>query len=69
MTIPEACQLILQVSVIGQSGEIYVLDMGEIKRQHGDSIYAPHSTSAFVAPLQETVWGAYRPEHSPSLAI
>ncbi len=29
MTIPEACQLILQASVIGQGGEIYVLDMGE----------------------------------------
>jgi len=29
MTIPEACQLIMQASVIGQGGEIYVLDMGE----------------------------------------
>jgi FlaA1/EpsC-like NDP-sugar epimerase len=29
MTIPEACQLILQASVIGQGGEIFVLDMGE----------------------------------------
>jgi len=29
MTIPEACQLILQASIIGQGGEIYVLDMGE----------------------------------------
>jgi len=29
MTISEACQLILQASVIGQGGEIYVLDMGE----------------------------------------
>ncbi len=29
MTIPEACQLILQASVIGAGGEIYVLNMGE----------------------------------------
>jgi FlaA1/EpsC-like NDP-sugar epimerase len=29
MTIPEACQLIMQAAVIGQGGEIFVLDMGE----------------------------------------
>lgn len=29
MTIPEACQLILQASKMGSGGEIYVLDMGE----------------------------------------
>jgi FlaA1/EpsC-like NDP-sugar epimerase len=29
MTIPEACQLILQASFIGSGGEIFVLDMGE----------------------------------------
>lgn len=29
MTIPEACQLILQSSVMGKGGEIYVLDMGQ----------------------------------------
>jgi FlaA1/EpsC-like NDP-sugar epimerase len=29
MTIPEACQLILQACVIGKGGEIFVLDMGE----------------------------------------
>jgi FlaA1/EpsC-like NDP-sugar epimerase len=29
MTIPEACQLIMQASVMGQGGEIFVLDMGE----------------------------------------
>lgn len=29
MTIPEACQLIMQASVMGKGGEIYVLDMGE----------------------------------------
>jgi len=29
MTIPEASQLLLQASVFGQSGEIFVLDMGE----------------------------------------
>jgi FlaA1/EpsC-like NDP-sugar epimerase len=29
MTIPEACQLILQASVMGDGGEIFVLDMGE----------------------------------------
>lgn len=29
MTIPEACQLILQASTVGNGGEIYVLDMGE----------------------------------------
>jgi FlaA1/EpsC-like NDP-sugar epimerase len=28
MTIPEACQLILQTGAIGQGGEIFVLDMG-----------------------------------------
>jgi FlaA1/EpsC-like NDP-sugar epimerase len=29
MTIPEACQLILQASQLGQGGEVFVLDMGE----------------------------------------
>jgi FlaA1/EpsC-like NDP-sugar epimerase len=29
MTIPEACQLIMQTVVMGQGGEIFVLDMGE----------------------------------------
>jgi FlaA1/EpsC-like NDP-sugar epimerase len=29
MTIPEACQLIMQAAVIGSGGEIFVLDMGE----------------------------------------
>jgi len=29
MTIPEACRLILQTSVMGEGGEIFVLDMGE----------------------------------------
>ena len=29
MTIPEACQLILQAGTMGDGGEIYVLDMGE----------------------------------------
>ncbi|HET7842616.1 MAG TPA: nucleoside-diphosphate sugar epimerase/dehydratase [Xanthomonadales bacterium] len=29
MTIPEACQLILQACVLGQGGEIFALDMGE----------------------------------------
>ena len=29
MTIPEACQLIMQAAVIGGGGEIFVLDMGE----------------------------------------
>ena len=29
MTIPEACQLIMQASVLGKGGEIFVLDMGE----------------------------------------
>ncbi|MCW9024891.1 MAG: polysaccharide biosynthesis protein [Gammaproteobacteria bacterium] len=29
MTIPEACQLIMQSSVLGEGGEIFVLDMGE----------------------------------------
>lgn len=29
MTIPEACQLIMQAGVMGEGGEIFVLDMGE----------------------------------------
>ncbi len=29
MTIPEACQLIMQTTVLGEGGEIFVLDMGE----------------------------------------
>lgn len=29
MTIPEACQLILQATVLGEGGEIFALDMGE----------------------------------------
>jgi FlaA1/EpsC-like NDP-sugar epimerase len=29
MTIPEACQLILQAASIGKGGEIFALDMGE----------------------------------------
>lgn len=29
MTIPEACQLIMQASAIGEGGEVFVLDMGE----------------------------------------
>ena len=29
MTIPEACQLIMQASVLGNGGEIFALDMGE----------------------------------------
>ena len=29
MTIPESCQLILQASVMGRGGEIFVLDMGQ----------------------------------------
>ncbi len=29
MTIPEACQLIMQAAVMGEGGELFVLDMGE----------------------------------------
>ncbi|MHB1943276.1 MAG: polysaccharide biosynthesis protein [Acidiferrobacteraceae bacterium] len=34
MTIPEACQLILQANVIGEGGEIFVLDMGQPVKIH-----------------------------------
>jgi FlaA1/EpsC-like NDP-sugar epimerase len=30
MTIPEAVQLLLQASVLGQGGEVFLLDMGEL---------------------------------------
>ena len=29
MTVPEACQLVIQAGAIGESGEVLVLDMGE----------------------------------------
>jgi FlaA1/EpsC-like NDP-sugar epimerase len=29
MTIPEACQLIMQAETVGKGGEVFVLDMGE----------------------------------------
>lgn len=29
MTIPEACELVLQAGIMGQGGEVYVFDMGE----------------------------------------
>jgi FlaA1/EpsC-like NDP-sugar epimerase len=29
MTIPEACQLIMQAEAVGEGGEVFVLDMGE----------------------------------------
>jgi len=29
MTIPEACQLVLQASVLGEGGEVFLFDMGE----------------------------------------
>ncbi|NJD06436.1 MAG: polysaccharide biosynthesis protein, partial [Methylococcaceae bacterium] len=29
MTIPEACQLIMQAATVGQDGQVFVLDMGE----------------------------------------
>ena len=29
MTIPEACQLVLEAGVMGKGGEIYIFDMGE----------------------------------------
>jgi FlaA1/EpsC-like NDP-sugar epimerase len=32
MTIPEACQLVLQAGTMGNGGEIYVFDMGEPKK-------------------------------------
>jgi len=34
MTIPEACQLILQSAVLGEGGEVFVLDMGEPIKIH-----------------------------------
>ena len=32
MTIPEACQLILQAGAMGKGGEIFILDMGWAQR-------------------------------------
>lgn len=32
MTIPEACQLVLEASTMGQGGEIYIFDMGSSVR-------------------------------------
>ena len=29
MTIPEACQLVLEAGTMGNGGEVYVFDMGE----------------------------------------
>jgi FlaA1/EpsC-like NDP-sugar epimerase len=29
MTIPEACQLVLEAGVMGKGGEIYIFDMGK----------------------------------------
>ena len=29
MTIPEACQLVLQAGVLGKGGEVFLFDMGE----------------------------------------
>src|SRR5690606_7887049 len=29
MTIPEACQLVLEAGIMGEGGEIYIFDMGE----------------------------------------
>ena len=29
MTIPEACQLVLEAGTMGEGGEIYIFDMGK----------------------------------------
>ena len=30
MTIPEACQLVLEAAAMGNGGEIYIFDMGNL---------------------------------------
>lgn len=34
MTIPEACQLVLEAGAIGRGGEILIFDMGEERGPH-----------------------------------
>jgi FlaA1/EpsC-like NDP-sugar epimerase len=38
MTIPEACQLVLEAGIMGSGGEIYVFDMGESVKIHDVAI-------------------------------
>jgi FlaA1/EpsC-like NDP-sugar epimerase len=60
MTIPEACQLIMQAAVIGDGGEIFVLDMGEsvkIRYLAGDR--------AAMVPVLRAMLPGWHPESLP----
>ena len=68
MTIPEACQLVLQAGAMGEGGEIFVLDMGEpvkivdlardLIRSRGCGPTRTSRSSSPGAPRREALRGA-----------